>query len=38
MAALAPLLARRAGDADFSRMGSIIYEGDPKDWESMASK
>ena len=38
MAALAPLLARRAGDADFSRMGSIIYEGDPKDWESTASK
>ena len=34
MAALAPLLERRAGDADFSRMGSIIYEGDPRDWET----
>ena len=31
---LAPLLARKAGDGDFSRMGSIFYEGDPKDWES----
>lgn len=38
MAALAPLLERRAGDADFSRMGSIIYEGDPKDWETAQSK
>ena len=31
---LYPLLQKKAGDADFSRMGSIIYEGDPKDWEN----
>ncbi|MDO5533015.1 glycosyltransferase, partial [Sutterella sp.] len=30
---LEPFLSRRAGDADFSRRGSVRYEGDPLDWE-----
>lgn len=33
MELFAPLLARRAGDGDFSRMGSIFYQDDPLDWE-----
>ena len=34
MELLEPLLQRKAGDGDFPRMGSIYYEGDPKDWET----
>lgn len=29
----APLLERRAGDNDFTRMGSVRYDNDPLDWE-----
>ena len=38
MALLMPLLSRRAGDADFSRLGSIRYENDPIDWEGRTWK
>lgn len=34
MELLEPLLQKRAGDGDFPRMGSIYYDGDPKDWET----
>lgn len=35
---LEPLLAKRAGDADFSRRSSVIYPDDPKDWSAEACR
>ena len=30
---LQPLLRKKAGDNDFTRLGSVRYDGDPLDWE-----
>lgn len=38
MAVIEPLLARKAGDQDFCRIGSIRYEDDPLDWEGQTKK
>lgn len=31
---LKPLLKKQAGDNDFTRLGSVRYDGDPLDWEN----
>lgn len=34
---LKPLLKKQAGDNDFTRLGSVRYDGDPLDWETSGS-